>query len=278
MQNLSLPIHGHRDNHGRSSHRFQAGVTILFIGLSFLLVAIAVTSAGIGWYRGLTTSSTPTTETVSLVQWDSSPQQYSPRTLQEVVEGGGGGNCTLECCSDYKGQLCDEEAKVVVEEEGSWTDSIPFSVQVIFVVILLILSSIFSGLTLGLLSLDPSGLEIVMSGDDPENARYAKDIYPVRKNGNRLLCTLIVGNVAVNALISIFMADFGGGLVGFLSSTILIVIFGEITPQAAVRTTRFSRTGTLRLSFVVLQDPSLIALLSIFILLVCEIPIEAWKS
>jgi metal transporter CNNM len=36
----------------------------------------------------------------------------------------------------------------------------------------------------------------------------------------------------VNALLSIFMADLAGGTFGFLLSTFLIVIFGEIVPQA----------------------------------------------
>jgi hypothetical protein len=70
------------------------------------------------------------------------------------------------------------------------------------------------------------------AGDDPKLAQQARSIYPIRKKGNLLLCTLIVGNVAVNSLLSILTADKFGGTAGFLSSTILIVIFGEIVPQA----------------------------------------------
>jgi metal transporter CNNM len=82
------------------------------------------------------------------------------------------------------------------------------------------------------MSLDLSGLEIVMASEDAALARSARAIYPVRKNGNLLLCTLLLGNVAVNSLLSILMADLTSGLVGFLSSTIAIVVFGEIIPQA----------------------------------------------
>jgi metal transporter CNNM len=73
-----------------------------------------------------------------------------------------------------------------------------------------------------------------MGGDDPTAAAYAKAIYPIREDGNLLLCTLLLGNVAVNALLSILLADLAGGIVGFISSTFLIVIFGEILPQAFV--------------------------------------------
>ena len=110
--------------------------------------------------------------------------------------------------------------------------TIPFPGDFLFIVVLLFLSAMFSGLTLGLLSLDKIGLQIVIGGDDAEAAHYAKTILPVRENGNLLLCTLLLGNVAVNALLSILMADMTSGLVGFLGSTILIVIFGEIIPQA----------------------------------------------
>lgn len=102
----------------------------------------------------------------------------------------------------------------------------------VVIVVLTLFSALFSGLTLGLLGLDITGLEIVMNGDDPIAAKQAKKIAPVRANGNLLLCTLILGNVAVNSLLSIIMADIAGGLVGFFVSTAVTVVFGEIIPQA----------------------------------------------
>ncbi|KAH8070013.1 hypothetical protein JL721_5556 [Aureococcus anophagefferens] len=102
-----------------------------------------------------------------------------------------------------------------------------------FIAVLVSLSALFSGLTLGLLGLDKNGLDIARQerrvGDGRE---YAKLIFPVRQNGNRLLCTLLLGNVAVNALLSITLAAVASSIVGFLMSTALIVVFGEILPQA----------------------------------------------
>jgi len=74
------------------------------------------------------------------------------------------------------------------------------------------LSGLFSGLTLGLMGLDITGLEIVIGGSDPIAAKNARKIMPVRRNGNQLLCTLLLGNVAVNAMLSILTADIFGGL------------------------------------------------------------------
>ena len=118
------------------------------------------------------------------------------------------------------------------EEAGSWVSAVPPAVLYIIIIVLVLFSAFFSGLTLALMGLDTTGLEIVMSGDDPKLSQAAGKIYPVRKNGNLLLCTLLLGNVAVNTLLGILMADITSGTVGFITSTALIVIFGEIIPQA----------------------------------------------
>ena len=98
--------------------------------------------------------------------------------------------------------------------------------------ILLVLSGLFSGLTLGLMSLDNVGLQIIIDGGNPEEARLASLIKPVREKGNLLLCTLLLGNTVVNSSLSILMAGFLSGPIALFASTMLIVIFGEICPQA----------------------------------------------
>jgi len=118
-------------------------------------------------------------------------------------------------------------------QSSSGMPPIPLHWNLLIVTLLVSMSAMFSGLTLGLMGLDKTGLEIVMSGDDAQLAKAAKSIYPVRSDGNLLLCTLLLGNVAVNSLLSILMADLTSGMVGFVVSTGVIVVFGEILPQAA---------------------------------------------
>jgi len=110
---------------------------------------------------------------------------------------------------------------------------LPLPVSLPVIVVLVMFSGLFSGLTLGLMGLDDIGLQIVANGGNAEMAACAARIAPVRKKGNQLLCTLLLGNVAVNSALSILTAELASGLVGFLVSTALIVIFGEILPQAA---------------------------------------------
>ena len=109
----------------------------------------------------------------------------------------------------------------------------PFQVgNLLGAVVLVMLSAMFSGLTLGLLSLSLEGLDILISAGDERERGYARRIYPLRKSGNLLLCTLLLGNTLVNALIAILSASMTSGLVGGLISTVVIVIFGEIIPQS----------------------------------------------
>jgi metal transporter CNNM len=98
----------------------------------------------------------------------------------------------------------------------------------IVVVALLVMSALFSGLTLGLMSLGPHELKRKMALGDVR----AKRIYAVRKRGNLLLVTLLVGNVAAISTMSLFLDSIFPGIVAGLLTTFLITVFGEILPQA----------------------------------------------
>ncbi|XP_073689947.1 metal transporter CNNM2-like isoform X2 [Garra rufa] len=123
------------------------------------------------------------------------------------------------------------DTKVVVVEEKKFL--LPFWLQVIFIAMLLCLSGMFSGLNLGLMALDPMELRIVQNCGTEKEKNYAKKIEPVRSQGNYLLCSLLLGNVLVNTTLTILLDDIAGsGLIAVVVSTIGIVIFGEIVPQA----------------------------------------------
>lgn len=96
----------------------------------------------------------------------------------------------------------------------------------------IVLSGTFSGLTLGLMSLDIIDLRVLTESGTPTEKKYAQKILPVRRHGNFLLCTLLIGNTAVNSALSIVSSSIFGGLIGLFSSTFIILYLGEIIPQS----------------------------------------------
>ncbi|CAN9512851.1 unnamed protein product [Ophioblennius macclurei] len=141
------------------------------------------------------------------------------------------GLCVLDRRDHRWYLLDDEDGRLrVVEVKKSL---LPIWLQVILISFLLVLSGMFSGLNLGLMALDPMELRIVQSCGTDKEKKYARKIEPIRRKGNYLLCSLLLGNVLVNTTLTILLDDLiGSGLGAVVASTIGIVIFGEIVPQA----------------------------------------------
>ncbi|XP_034403107.1 metal transporter CNNM4-like [Cyclopterus lumpus] len=141
--------------------------------------------------------------------------------------------CTRHAADDGSRwvQLGDSDGRLLVLEEKK--SLLPMWLQLIVICCLLVLSGMFSGLNLGLMALDPMELRIVQSCGTDKERNDARKIEPIRSKGNYLLCSLLLGNVLVNTTLTILLDDLiGSGLGAVVASTIGIVIFGEIVPQA----------------------------------------------
>ncbi len=103
-------------------------------------------------------------------------------------------------------------------------------VKIIPALLLITLSGLFSGLTLGLMGLDPYELERKARLGN----RYAAKIFPLRRRGNELLAALLLGNAAINSALSIFLSSLTTGVIAGVLSTVLIFVFGEVIPQASI--------------------------------------------
>ncbi len=89
-------------------------------------------------------------------------------------------------------------------------------------------SAMFSGLNLAFFSLSRLRLEAEAGAG---NAAAAK-ILTLRRDSNRLLTTILWGNVAINVLLTLLSNSVMVGAVAFVFSTFLITFAGEILPQA----------------------------------------------
>ena len=120
----------------------------------------------------------------------------------------------------------------IKEQETVGGSMLPVPLQAVVITLLLFLSGLFSGLNLGLMALDKTELQIIEKCGSQNEKKYAKTITPLRKRGNFLLCTLLLGNVMVNSTATILLDDLSNGVVAVVVSTMCIVVFGEIIPQA----------------------------------------------
>jgi hypothetical protein len=89
-------------------------------------------------------------------------------------------------------------------------------------------SAMFSGLNLAFFSLSRLRLEAEAGAG---NAAAVK-ILTLRRDSNRLLTTILWGNVAINVLLTLLSNSVMLGAAAFVFSTFLITFAGEILPQA----------------------------------------------
>jgi CBS domain containing-hemolysin-like protein len=118
--------------------------------------------------------------------------------------------------------------------------------------VLLVLSGIFSGTETALVSLSMARAESLYR----EGRAGANALYQLKRDPSRMLITILIGNNVVNiaasamatVLATEYFGDRGPGIaVGVL--TILILIFGEITPKSLA--TRFSERISLSIAPVI---------------------------
>ncbi|KAH8377426.1 hypothetical protein KR093_005402, partial [Drosophila rubida] len=109
---------------------------------------------------------------------------------------------------------------------------LPLWLAIVVILTCLAFSSLFSGLNLGLMAMDRTELKILRNTGTEKERKYAAKIAPVRDQGNYLLCSILLGNVLVNSTFTILLDGLTSGLFAVIFSTLAIVLFGEITPQA----------------------------------------------
>jgi CBS domain containing-hemolysin-like protein len=104
----------------------------------------------------------------------------------------------------------------------------PTELTFIYVLILVALAAVCSGLNVALMSLNPAELKRkVQLGD-----KRAKRVYPLRKNAHLSLASILLVNVAAASGAAIVLGDNYHGLVAGVIATLLLVIFSELAPQA----------------------------------------------
>lgn len=96
------------------------------------------------------------------------------------------------------------------------------------VVVVVSLAAVCSGLNVALMSLNPSELKRKARLGDSR----AKRIYPLRQNAHLSLASILLVNVAAASVTPLVLDSNFNGIVAIAASTLLLVIFSELAPQA----------------------------------------------
>lgn len=96
------------------------------------------------------------------------------------------------------------------------------------ILLLIMASAIFSGLNIALMSLDPSELRRQIKLGN----KSASKVLPFRQNIHLALASIILTNIAIISATSLVLDQHLSGLAAGALGTMLIVVFGEMLPQA----------------------------------------------
>ncbi|XP_055959541.1 DUF21 domain-containing protein At2g14520-like isoform X2 [Mercurialis annua] len=107
-----------------------------------------------------------------------------------------------------------------------------FFIHIAIIIFLVLFAGLMSGLTLGLMSLSLVDLEVLAKSGTPSDRKHATKIFPVVKNQHLLLCTLLICNAAAMEALPIFLDSMVTAWGAVLISVTLILLFGEVIPQA----------------------------------------------
>ncbi|CAL1578002.1 unnamed protein product [Knipowitschia caucasica] len=100
-------------------------------------------------------------------------------------------------------------------------------------VLLLGLSALCSGLNISMLALDPVELRVLQNSGTEKEQKYARKIESVRKHGNYILCTVVLGNVLTNTCFVVWMCQIlGMTALSTAFCTLGIFFIGEILPHS----------------------------------------------
>ncbi|CAO3609445.1 unnamed protein product [Cunninghamella blakesleeana] len=126
-----------------------------------------------------------------------------------------------------------DNAIIPLEEEEEISPA-GYVEKLVLVIFLVVVGGIFAGLTLGLMGLDETNLQVLVeTGTDTEKKNAKKVLGLITGKRHWLLVTLLLSNVIVNETLPIVLHGvIGGGWQAVALSTALIVIFGEVLPQS----------------------------------------------
>jgi len=122
-------------------------------------------------------------------------------------------------------------------DSGGGAENVPccgveFWMYVALCVCLIAFAAVMAGLTVALMSLDSMNIAIIEASGTDRERKFAKAISPILKNRHMLLVTLLIGNATAMEALPIFLDRLVSPYMAIILSVTMVLIFGEILPQA----------------------------------------------
>jgi CBS domain containing-hemolysin-like protein len=110
---------------------------------------------------------------------------------------------------------------------------LPIWFKIVIYIVLILLNSILNGLNLGLMALSIDELKLLIkTSDSLKERKYAKNILPLRRKGNFLLCSILLSITFTSSVSTLLLDSMIEGLFAGIISTLILCMIGEILPQA----------------------------------------------
>jgi metal transporter CNNM len=118
--------------------------------------------------------------------------------------------------------------------DGDYADfkEVEDSYNVIMAILCVCCAGLAAGLTMGLLSLDITKLEIKLMTGNKEDKEAVRNVLPIVKQHHLLLVTLLLFNSLANEALPIFLGALVPNYLALILSVTLVLLFGEILPSA----------------------------------------------
>lgn len=121
------------------------------------------------------------------------------------------------------------------EGQGEWIHDLPFQEFLLYgglAAALTVFGGLMCGLTVGMMSLDELELEMKLAIGSAEEREMAERVLPVINRHHLLLVALLVGNTFAAETLPLMFHMLFNDIIAVAISVTLILIFGEVLPQA----------------------------------------------
>ncbi|KAG8457891.1 hypothetical protein KFE25_011957 [Diacronema lutheri] len=112
------------------------------------------------------------------------------------------------------------------------TAELEMALSLLAVVLCVIIGGLMSGLTVGLLSLDPLNLKVIEQNGSPQDKANAAKVRPLIEQHHLLLVTLLLTNATAMESLPLFLDRLVPQWAAVALSVTLVLLFGEVIPQA----------------------------------------------